>query len=959
MNLKHALYLLLAVLLAGTCSALAATPAVSPFESDLPGVPERGLIPADKAFGDPSDFMASALAGADYVVGMQADVTEDNAGNGEPDTDPQDGGWDWVSIVFSHSTAPSRTNLYGVTALGLYETYLANPQAAHFTAMKDAADQMVIIGPDPGGIRSADDVVFLLKFANLSACPDPAYYRAGAQAIWDRHLSVYGSMEALAIAIRNLRGGSLPNGIIPWDIGPWVEAAMLMHAAFPGVGHDAEAAAVAEVIYQDSYMGIPGYYEPFGHSQGYDPLWETVDYFYYSLGLSGIIQAFATAGVHTDEIPALQTALLDCQYPDGSFSDQYGAQGGDSDWQDSAYAVASLVKYLPTSPASAGAVQAGAYWLASTQDASGGWVYTSGNHYPEVGGECTAAMALAAGSNFITSAVDGPDPVLCGVTKEVTVSYTPGEPVVGLRGYEITFAVTGPVSFGSGNIHDAGDLAAIGLHQFFRVDNGDGTYTVNDALLGTTAGLQTAADFFTVDLLTTGDGPVSFEILSYKLRDLVNAPMTAFFSGLEFTVDCTAPDPVTGITADPGHEKVDVSWSMADESDVAYYEIWRGLWYDTTPGVSAYPEYDDLAADVIPTRPADRAAAFASDEWEPAGTAPVGTLSFADEEMTSGRGVYYYEVFPVDVPGNIGGPAAANDRATNYWLGDIYLYDGLVETGDIVALGVTFGYDESDFGYNNEADVGRTDDWSAVGIPMTDSVIDFEDLMVFAMNYGNVSKRALPTVGGIPVLAWREVEPQVWSLTLSEPCAALKGVRITADLPAGVSCRLEEGLALVDQKGPVFLRNIDANGLDANLAVFGWGTGIDGSGELLRVHLSEPVDLAAAGIKARGLDNKDLDASRGSVLPTLLRVEPNFPNPFNPSTTILFELPHGGHVVLAVYALDGTLVRTLASGSLPAGRHTVVWDGRDESGSASASGTYFFRMSTGADQVVRKMQLIK
>ena len=92
-------------------------------------------------------------------------------------------------------------------------------------------------------------------------------------------------------------------------------------------------------------------------------------------------------------------------------------------------------------------------------------------------------------------------------------------------------------------------------------------------------------------------------------------------------VRCTAPAAVTGITADPGHNKIAVNWAH-DGTDVATYEVYRGLWYDTTPGVSAYPEYDDLAGDVIPTRPADYDDAVASAEWEFAGTVPAGTLAF-------------------------------------------------------------------------------------------------------------------------------------------------------------------------------------------------------------------------------------------------------------------------------------------------------------------------------------------
>jgi len=94
-------------------------------------------------------------------------------------------------------------------------------------------------------------------------------------------------------------------------------------------------------------------------------------------------------------------------------------------------------------------------------------------------------------------------------------------------------------------------------------------------------------------------------------------------------------------------------------------------------------------------------------------------------------------------------------------------------------------------------------------------------------------------------------------------------------------------------------------------------------------------------------------------LPATFDLGYNYPNPFNPSTTIKFAVPTAGHVSLTVYDLAGRLVRTLIDGDLPAASHAVVWDGRNASGRQVASGTYYYRLtSTGFDQT-RKMMLIK
>ena len=83
------------------------------------------------------------------------------------------------------------------------------------------------------------------------------------------------------------------------------------------------------------------------------------------------------------------------------------------------------------------------------------------------------------------------------------------------------------------------------------------------------------------------------------------------------------------------------------------------------------------------------------------------------------------------------------------------------------------------------------------------------------------------------------------------------------------------------------------------------------------------------------------------------------PNPFNPRTTVVFELPQAERVLLEVYDLRGRRVRELLNEVRPAGRHEVIFDGVDAEGRNLASGTYFVRMTTPAGTEVRKASLIK
>lgn len=75
-------------------------------------------------------------------------------------------------------------------------------------------------------------------------------------------------------------------------------------------------------------------------------------------------------------------------------------------------------------------------------------------------------------------------------------------------------------------------------------------------------------------------------------------------------------------------------------------------------------------------------------------------------------------------------------------------------------------------------------------------------------------------------------------------------------------------------------------------------------------------------------------------VPTRIELAQNRPNPFNPETAIPFALPHRATVRIAVYAITGQAVKTLAAGTFAPGRYVVAWDGTDESGHYVASGVY-------------------
>ncbi|MFH1700938.1 MAG: S8 family serine peptidase [Candidatus Zixiibacteriota bacterium] len=97
----------------------------------------------------------------------------------------------------------------------------------------------------------------------------------------------------------------------------------------------------------------------------------------------------------------------------------------------------------------------------------------------------------------------------------------------------------------------------------------------------------------------------------------------------------------------------------------------------------------------------------------------------------------------------------------------------------------------------------------------------------------------------------------------------------------------------------------------------------------------------------------------GPALPGTFALYQNFPNPFNPATTISFSLPKSGNVKVEVFDILGRVVKTLEDKIYPAGRHEVEWDGTDESGASAASGIYFYRVTYENTSLTRKMVLMK
>jgi hypothetical protein len=96
-----------------------------------------------------------------------------------------------------------------------------------------------------------------------------------------------------------------------------------------------------------------------------------------------------------------------------------------------------------------------------------------------------------------------------------------------------------------------------------------------------------------------------------------------------------------------------------------------------------------------------------------------------------------------------------------------------------------------------------------------------------------------------------------------------------------------------------------------------------------------------------------------SVTPFVTKLYPNYPNPFNPETTIQYSLETPGWVDISIYNIGGQLIRELKRGNENSGRHSLIWNGRDNDDNAVATGLYYVRMRTNNSTSIIKMTLMK
>jgi hypothetical protein len=404
-----------------------------------------------------------------------------------------------------------------------------------------------------------------------------------------------------------------------------------------------------------------------------------------------------------------------------------------------------------------------------------------------------------------------------------------------------------------------------------------------------------------------------------------------------------------------------------------------------------YPEYDD-AGGAVPGTPIHPPAS----PW--AITAVAG--SDQDDEVNhvsgyDGRDVWYYAAFVKDQFGTYSPASNLTVGRPNYLLGDVS--DGttpglgrgnnVVDAADLSALGDSYGLSGGAVAAVAYLDVGPTQDFSVATRPSTDNVLDFEDLVMFAINFdvgalprtvtlarseaarGAGSEPAQSTADRLRVTAPERVSTgQEFKVELWLECIGrLQAVSAALRWEPGVvePVVVEPGEWLTQQGGVVFSPAPGA----ADAALLGVRpSGLAGGGLLAVVRFRAVADgepgITLATLRGRDRSNRAVDVESSIIRsemprPTHTELSAVFPNPIHGLANVEFSLAEPGRVSVTMYGVDGRAVRRLSSGAREAGRYRLTWDGRDDSGRLVPSGIYFVHMTTAREKMSRRVVFVK
>lgn len=163
------------------------------------------------------------------------------------------------------------------------------------------------------------------------------------------------------------------------------------------------------------------------------------------------------------------------------------------------------------------------------------------------------------------------------------------------------------------------------------------------------------------------------------------------------------------------------------------------------------------------------------------------------------------------------------------------------------------------------------------------------------------------------------------------------------------------GFSLTDENGNYGIENIAPGDYTIHASKFKLE-----EGTVSGINLNGSAALAAPGVDFILNAATSVEEIENEIeIPTAFGLSNNYPNPFNPTTTIEFKVPEVSNVKITVYNVLGQSVKTLVNANFTTGNYKVSWDGTNEVGSQVSSGIYFYRLDAGNFSHTKRMLLLK
>ena len=368
--------------------------------------------------------------------------------------------------------------------------------------------------------------------------------------------------------------------------------------------------------------------------------------------------------------------------------------------------------------------------------------------------------------------------------------------------------------------------------------------------------------------------------------------------------------------------------------------------------------------------------AAGEDEFVRVGQVAAGVTSFVDETALNGVR-YTYQVRPFDLDNEPASDIEQTAMAVRNSVLDsegralygLFGADNRIGFDDFFIFADNFGLTAEDAGFDPAFDLAPS------------AEIDFDDFFVFADNFGRSTaaagkrvpmfaglnadarlyldaRTALPSVGEdfvLDVSLADFVAVKGYGLQVQYEASKLEFVEARTDQPLSGS-ELATPQVLADEAGVLTVAaygDVVSDGEVALSLVFRPTTEIEST--VIEITDSQTYDSAF------GFNRLALPAPvQVQTRPEVFALANNYPNPFNPATTIKYALPQAADVALTVYNVLGQPVRTLVAEHQSAGRYVVEWDATNNSGHSLSSGMYFYRLEAGGEfREVKKMLLLK